>query len=158
MGKVAWPYCICLSRWLIPHGEMFAPNCQLGDRRCNTKNCSSSVDTHFQNAAESVSLQWLCHYLFCLYRLPIYWLRIAITKLQFNFSTYNTKYYWRFIDAQYNILSIQHLLSSIIVFIIIWSQWFPFWKIATWSFGKAEYRNLLVLVTLIRLKFIHPGK
>jgi len=61
--------------------------------------------------------------LLCLYRLPTYRLCITVTKVLCNTCTYKTTNHWRSVDAHFNVLSIQHLLPSIIVSIMIWTYW-----------------------------------
>ena len=54
--------------------------------------------------------------------------------------------------------SIQNLLPSIIVLIIIWTERLHFWLNETWPFGKAKPSNILALVALILLKCKYLAK
>jgi hypothetical protein len=66
--------------------------------------------------------------------------------------------HWCSLDADCNALLIQHLLPSIIVFIIIWSYWLSFWQIESQPWGWTECSNILVLFALIRWKFVSLAK
>jgi len=90
--------------------------------------------------------------------LPIHRLCITATKSLFNNHTYTTTNHWCSIDAQFNVLSIQYLLSSMIVFIMIWTYWSSFWHAENWPCGKAEYSNILALFTLTQLTFMYLAK
>jgi len=61
------------------------------------------------------------------------------------------------VDAHFNTESIQHLLPSITVFMMIKSSWFSFWQIETRPCGIAESRNILALFALIQLELIYLG-
>jgi len=45
--------------------------------------------------------QWLCRFVFCLYRLPIRWLCVFATKLNLNYLTYMTKICWGSVDTHF---------------------------------------------------------
>jgi hypothetical protein len=64
--------------------------------------------------------RWPCCYLFCQYKRPIHPLCIITTKSLVNYCTYKATNLWRSVDAHFNVLCIQHLLLSTIVFILIW--------------------------------------
>jgi hypothetical protein len=81
-----------------------------------------------------------------------------VTKSLFNDLTYNTKNCWHSVNAYGNAVSIYNLLPLIIEFIISYTYWPPYCQIETWPFGQTEPNNILVLVILIRLKFIHFDK
>jgi len=102
--------------------------------------------------------RWPCCYPFCQYKLPIRMLCITTTKSVVNYHTYKTTNRWCSVDAHFNVLSIQHLLPSIIVFILIWPYWLAFCLIETRPCGKAEQRYYLPLFTLTRLKMIYHAK
>jgi len=67
--------------------------------------------------------QWPCCCLLCRYKLPIYWLCLTATNALFNYCTYITTNHWRSVDTHFTVLSIQHLLPSTVVFIMIWTYW-----------------------------------
>jgi len=62
------------------------------------------------------------------------------------------------VDAHFNVISNSNLLPSIIVFIIIWFDWLTFWLMETQPIGKAGSSNILPLVALIPIKFMHLAK
>jgi len=102
--------------------------------------------------------RWLCCYLFCQCKLPVRPLCITTTKSLLNYRTYKPANHWRSVDTHFNVLSIQHLLPSIIVFILIWLYQLSFCMIETRPCGKAEQRNYVALFTLTRLKMMHRAK
>jgi len=63
--------------------------------------------------------------------------------------------YWCSINAHFEVSPIQHLPPSIIILIMIWKYWLPFWQIETQHCGKAEPSNNLALFAPILSKFIH---
>ena len=75
-----------------------------------------------------------------------------------NYRTYKTTNCWCSVDAHCNVLSIQHLLLSIIVFILIWLCRLSLCLIETWPCGKAERRNYVALFTFTRLKMMYHAK
>ena len=81
-----------------------------------------------------------------------------MTKSHFDNLTVKTKNYWRSVDAYFNVLSFRNLLPWMIVFIIVWTDWIPFWLIETRPFGNADPSNIVALVTLILLQFIQLPK
>ena len=97
---------------------------------------------------------WLC----CLYKLPIRRLCITANRSLFNECSYKTTNCWRSVDDHFNQLSIQYLLPSMIVVIMIWTSLLSVWEIKTLPFGKAERSNILALFTLTWLKFIYLAK
>jgi len=101
---------------------------------------------------------WLCCCLFCLQKLPICWLCITATTSWFNCHTYKTTNRWHSVDAHCNVLSIQHLLPSIIIVIMIWTYWLSFCQIKTRPCGKAERSNILAMFALTQLKFTYHSK
>jgi len=117
-----------------------------------TTNRWSSVDTQSQNGVVTMLLS------LCLYKFPICQLCITATKSLFNDRTYKTTNRWHSVDIHVNVLSIQHLLPSIIVFIMIWTYWLSFWQIETLPFGKAVRSNILALFTVAWLKLIYLAK
>jgi len=100
------------------------------------------------------------HYccLYCLYLLPIHRWWITGTKSLINYRTYKTTNRWCSIDVHYNVLSFQHLLPSIIIFIMFWTYWQSFWHIETEPSGKAEHSNILALFALTWLKSLLLAK
>jgi len=94
----------------------------------------------------------------CQKKLPICRLCITASKSLFNHHTYKTTHRWHNIDAQFEVLSIQHLLPSIIVFIMIWTYWLSFWQIESQPCGKAERSNIQALIALTGLIFIYLAK
>jgi len=90
--------------------------------------------------------------------MPICRLCITVTKLLCNYHTFKTRNLSYSVEADFNVLFMQHLLSSIIVFIIIWTYWLSFWQIESWPCGKAERSNILALIALARLKFTYLAK
>ena len=101
---------------------------------------------------------WPCCSLFWPQKLLVRRLQIAATKSLFNNCTYKTTNCWCSVDAHFNELSIQHLLPSIIVLIMIWTYWLSFSQIVTWPCGKIECSNILALFALRWPKVIYPGK
>jgi hypothetical protein len=91
-------------------------------------------------------------------KLPIHWSCVTATKSLNNYRTYNTTNHSRFVDAQWKVLSIQHLLPSIIVFIMISTYWMSFWLIETWPCGKTEHSNILALFVLTQQNFMYLTK
>jgi len=75
-----------------------------------------------------------------------------------NNRTYLTTNCWRSIDAHFNVLSIQHLLLSIIDFILVSLDGLWFCLIKTQPSGKAERRNYLALFTLTQRKMMYHAK
>jgi len=102
--------------------------------------------------------RWPRYCVFCQYELPIRQLCIPETKPLLNYSTYKTRNRWHSVDAHFNLLFIQHLLPSIIVFIMGWNYWLSFWKIKTRPCAKAEHSNILALFALTRLTVIYLAK
>jgi len=102
--------------------------------------------------------QWPWCYLFCQLKLRIHPICITTTKSLVNYRTYKTTDCWRSIDTHLKVLSIQHLLPSIYVFILIWLYWLSFCLIEIWPCGKAERHNYLALFTLTWLKILYQSK
>jgi len=94
-----------------------------------------------------------CH--FCLSELAIHWLCITAARSLFNYRAYKTTNHWRSVDAHFDVLSMQHLLLSIIDFIMIWTCGLSFWPIATLPIGKAKCSNFLGLFAPTWLKLIY---
>jgi hypothetical protein len=97
----------------------------------------------------------ICRYLFCQPMLPVHPLCITTTKSQVNSRTCKTTNCWHSVDTDVNVLFIQHLLRSIIVFILIWLNWSTFCLIETPPCGNAERRSDLALFTFTRLKIMY---
>jgi len=97
--------------------------------------------------------RWPCCCLFCLNELPICWLCITVTKSLFKYHTCKTTNHWRSVDAHSNVLSIQQLLPSLIVLIMIWTYWLSVWQMKTRPCGKAKCSNILAWFALTQLKF-----
>jgi len=115
----------------------------------------------FVNAPLTIILRmrwWPCCYLLHLWKLQIRLWWMTTTKSLVNYRTYKTTNRWRTVDAHCNILSIQHLQRSIIVFIMIWPYWLSFCLIETQPCVKAEWRNILALFTLTWLKMMYLAK
>ena len=102
--------------------------------------------------------RWPCCYFFCQWKLPIHLLCIPTTRSLVNYRTYKTTNRWCSVDACFNVLSIHHLLPSIIVFIRMGLYRLSFGMIETRPCGKAERHNNLALFTLTRLKMMYHGK
>jgi len=81
-----------------------------------------------------------------------------MTKSLVNYRTFKTTNRWRSVDAHFNVLSIQHLLPSIIVCVLIRLYRLSFCLIETRPCGKAERRNYVALFTLTRLKMMYHAK
>ena len=81
-----------------------------------------------------------------------------MTTSHFNYSTSKIRHTGCSVDAQLNVLSIQHLPPSIIALIVIWHYWSCYYLIETQPFGKAKPSDLLALVALIPLKSAPPAK
>jgi len=62
------------------------------------------------------------------------------------------------VDAHSNIMSIQHLLASMIVFTMFWTYRLSFWQIETRPCGKTKPSHILALFTPILAKFIYLSK
>jgi hypothetical protein len=75
-----------------------------------------------------------------------------------NYRTYKTTNRWRSFDAPFHVLSIQHLLPLIIVFILIWLYRVAFCLIDTQPCGKAERRYEIALFTLTGPKMMYHAK
>jgi hypothetical protein len=99
---------------------------------------------------------WWCHS--CPKMLPIHWLCVTATKSLIKYPTYNTTNRWPSVDAHFDVLSIQHLLPSIVVFITIWPYSLSFWWIETLPCGKAERSHILALCTLTWQQFMYVAK
>jgi len=102
--------------------------------------------------------RWRCCCLFFLDKLPIHRLCITATKSLLNYRTYKTTNCWRSFVAHFDGLSIQHLLPSIIVFIMIWTYCLSLLQIETWPCGKANRSNIVALFVLTWLKFMYLTK
>jgi len=102
--------------------------------------------------------RWLSRYLFRLWQLQICPLWKTTTKSLGNYRTYKTTHRWHSIDGQLDVLLIQHLLPMIIVFSMIWRDWFSFWPFETWPCSKAERRDILALFTLTQLNMMNLAK
>ena len=144
--------CFCAYKLPISLEWMSATNQKINYSRGNAQNHWPSVDAHSRNGVVTV----LC--LIWLHMLPIHRLCITATKSLFNYHTYRTTYHWRSIDAHFNLLFIQHLLPSIIVFIIIWTHRLRFWQMETRRCGKAERSIILALLALKLQNFIYLAK
>jgi len=131
---------------------MSATNRNISYPRCKAKNHRHSVDAHCQIRGVSVMLSPLP------IKAAIHRLCKTATKLLLNYGTYKTTNRWRSVDAHFNVLSIQHLLPVIIVFITIWTSWFLHWQNETRPCGKADRSNILALFALTRLKYIYLAK
>jgi hypothetical protein len=83
---------------------------------------------------------------------------ITTTTSLVNYRTYKTTSLWRSVDAHFNVLTIQHLVPSVLIFILIWLYRLAFSLIETRPCGKAERRNYLALFTLTWLKRIYHAK
>jgi len=114
-----------------------------------TRNRWRSVDAHAKNGVVTVLLSlWPI-------KRPVRPLCGTTTKSLVNYRTYKTTNRWRSVDAHFNVLSIQHLLPSIIVCILIWLYQLSFCLIATRLCGKAERRKYVALFTVTRLKMMY---
>jgi len=140
--------------WRLPISEKWisATNQNMNYPRCEGKIRWRSVDTNSQNGAVTMLLSLLP------IKPAMHQLCITDTKSLFNYCTYKTWNRWHSIDAHFNALSIQHLLPSIIVFIMIRTYRYSFWQIETWPSGKAEHSNILALFALTQLKFMYLAK
>jgi hypothetical protein len=98
--------------------------------------------------------QWQCVLFFCLYQLPICHLWIRSTESLVNYDIYKTANGWHFVHARCNVLFIQHLRASIIVWMMIWTCWLSYCQIETRPSGKAESGNILALFRITQLKMI----
>jgi len=152
MLQGAFRCCFCQYRLPIWNKLMSATSRNITYSRCKAKNHWHSVDAHAKNAAVTVLLSLLP------IKLPIRPLCITMTKLLVNYDTYKTTNRWRSVDAYFNVLSIQHLLLSIIVFILIWLYQLAFCWIETQPCGKAEGHHYLALFTLTWLKIMYHAK
>ena len=80
------------------------------------------------------------------------------TNHHLDYPRCKAKYRWCSVGAHCNVLSMEHLLPSIVVFTIIRTYWMASWLIETLPFGKAEPSNIIALVAHILLKLIHVAK
>jgi len=131
---------------------MSVTNKNINYPKCTAKNCWCFIDTHSQNGAGTVVVSYLPK------NLPIHQLCVTAIKSLISYRTYNTQNRWCSVDAHFNVLSIQHLLPSIIVFITIWTYWLSFWTIETGPCSQAERSNILALFTLTRQQFMYLPK
>jgi hypothetical protein len=99
--------------------------------------------------------RWPCCFLFYQYTLPIRSLCIITIMSLVNYCTYKTTKRWCSVDAHFNVLPIQHLLPSIVDFILTWLYWLSFCMIETWPRGQAKGHNNLELFTLTRQKIMY---
>jgi len=99
---------------------------------------------------------WRC--LVCIWKLPIRRGCITPTRSLFNDCTYKTTNRWHCVNAHCILLSIQHQLPSIIVFIMIWTHWMSFSQIKTLPYGKPERSNILARFAPTWLEFIYLAK
>jgi len=81
-----------------------------------------------------------------------------MTKALVSYRTYKTTNRWCYFDAYCYLLSIEHLLPSIIAFIMSWLYWLTFDPIETRTCGKAKRRNIVALFTVTRQKMMYHGK
>jgi hypothetical protein len=102
--------------------------------------------------------RWPHGYRFRLYKLQIRPLCITTTKSLERYRTYKTTNRWPSFDAHFYLLSVQHLLSSIIVFIMISLYQLSFCPIGTWPCGKAKCHNMIALFTLTSLNMMCHSK
>ena len=117
-------------------------------RSYKTTNRWHSIDAHARNGAVIMLLSLL----------PIRLLCITMTKSLLNCRTHKTTNHWRSVDDRFIVSSIQHLLLSIIVFILIWLYRLACCLIETGLWGKAEQLNDVALFTLTRLKMMYHAK
>jgi len=80
------------------------------------------------------------------------------TKELLKYGTYMTANRWCSVDAHFTVLSIWHLLSSTVVFIMIWTYWKSFCQIKTWPCDKAECSNIVAMFTHTLLTFVSLAK
>jgi len=97
-------------------------------------------------------------YLFSHRNLPMLSLCITMAKSLVNYRIYMAINRWHSIDAHFNVLSIQHLLPSICVFMVFWLYRLSFCMIETRPCGKAERRNHVAVFTLTWLKIMNHAK
>jgi len=139
----------CPYRMPISCQWISATNWNLEYPQCKAKNCGCSVDAHSQNGAVTVLLSLLL-------------INAAKMSLMHNcnekHSSFTILTTAKIVDAHFNVLAIQHLLLSKIVFIMIWTYWLSFFQIDTRPCGNAVRSNILALFTLILLKFIYLAK
>ena len=83
---------------------------------------------------------------------------ITMTKSLVNHITYKTTNHWHCVDEHCNVLSIQHVLLAICVFIMVWVYRFSSRLFETRPCGQAERRNYLALFTLTQLKMKNHAK
>jgi hypothetical protein len=136
----------------ISHTWMSATNRNITYPRC--------IDNNFETMLMLMLRLgwWPCCVLFWQLKVPICLLCITTTKSLVNSPTYKTTNHWSAVDAHRDGLSIQIMLLSIILFILIWLYWMSFCMIWTRPCGKAERPNNLALFTLTRLKMMYYAK
>jgi hypothetical protein len=123
--------CFCSKSW---------QNIGYASQRLNTWIISISTTLQIGDAPLTLILwmvRWPCCCFFCLYKLPIHRLCVTATKSLVKYRTHNSKNHWHSVGTYFNALSIQYLLPSIIVCIMIWTNSVLFWPIENWPWGKA---------------------
>ena len=152
MPQGACRCCFCQHRMPICHNWMSTTNRNINYPRCKARNCWRSVNAYFKNKA--VTLLLVCSAI----KLPRSPLSITATKSLVNYRTYKTINRRRAIDTHCNVLSIQHLLLSIIVFSMIWLYCLSFCLIETQPCGKAKRCNHFALFALTQLRMLYHTK
>jgi len=149
-----WACCcyFCIQRMPISRKWISATNRNINYAKYKGKNSWCSVDPHSKSGAVLMVLSLL----------PI---KAAITSIMNDSDEIpgELRYlqdhnHWHSIDAHFNVLSIQHLLPSMIVFLMVWLYWLSFGEMETRWCGKAERSTILALCTLTWLKMICPAK
>jgi len=79
-------------------------------------------------------------------------------QITFELPHWQTNKYWCCVDAYFVMLSIQNVLPSSVVFILISSYWSSVFLNDTQLFGYAVPSNILAMVSLIQYKFIAIAK
>ena len=131
---------------------MSATNRHITYPRCKTKNRWSSVKAHAMNGVVTVLLTLL----------PI---KAAKTSVMHNNDQVTGELQYlqhhkslRSVDTHFNVLLIEHLVPSIIVFILIWLDRLSLCLNETQPCGKAEQHNYLALFTHTGRKMMYHAK
>jgi len=131
---------------------MSATNRKINYSGCKANNSWRSVDSHSRNGEVTVLVSPLpTTAAITLVMHTSDQITVELPYLQDHKS-------WHSIDAHFDVLSIQYLLPSLIVFIMIWTYWLSLSQIETQPCGKAKCSNIVSLFALKLQKFMYLAK